>query len=912
MNTKTDIAWYQMPAVEVAQVWQTDMENGLSGEEVARRLASFGANRLEAKKGIAPAALLAKQFTDFMVLVLLVAAAGSAFLGEWLDAVTILAIVGLNAVLGFVQEYRAEKSLQALRRLTAPEARVIRDGEIRGVLAEGIVPGDVLILEAGDRVPADARLVQVAAMEVDEASLTGESVPVPKGALPLSGTAGLGDQRNMVFQGTVVTTGRGRGVVVATGMETQMGQIAGMIEEAGGQETPLGRRLASLGRWLVAISAGVCAVVVFLGLARGLPAYEMFLAGVSLAVAAIPEGLPAIVTVALAIGVQRMSQRHAIVRQLPAVETLGCATCICSDKTGTLTQNKMVVREIALPGRKITVSGDGYIPQGEFHEAGQRLAQDPQLEMLLQVAAVCNNAGLKKDNTTSGGRLRRGQSEGWQVVGDPTEGSLLVAAAKGGFWREDVESRQPRVAEIPFDPERKRMTVVTRRPGRLARAWIKGAPDMVLDLCTGVFTGHGVEPLTERLKADILAQNNALAGQAYRVLALAYRDLPPGFAALEQAGRVEKELVFVGLAGIIDPLRPEAVKAIGTCRAAGIKTVMITGDHELTARAIAIQAGLGAEDLRGLTGAQLDAMDEAELTAAVEKVHVFARVSPHHKLRLVRALRAKGHVVAMTGDGVNDAPAIKEADIGIAMGQSGTEVAREAAALVLADDNFATITAAIEEGRAIYNNIRKFVQYLLACNAGEVLTMMLAMVLGMPIPLLPIQILWMNLVTDGLPAMALGLDRAETNLMRQPPRSPEEGFFARGMAKRILVRGSLICLGTIAVFILALLWSHNNLALARGMAFNTLVFSQLFYVLEISGWSNLSSNRYLLLAVTASVLMQVAVTYWGPLQVLFKTVSLSPIQMTVVVIAAGLWTFLSGLGKLLGAGIGRRVVVVRA
>ncbi|TDA65741.1 MAG: cation-translocating P-type ATPase [Clostridia bacterium] len=901
-----------MPVAEVAQVWQSDAESGLSPEEAARRLASFGANRLRAGQRLAPAILLARQFTDFMVLVLLGAAAVSAFLGEWLDAVTILAIVVLNAVLGFMQEYRAEKSLEALRRLTAPEARVMRAGETQRLPADAIVPGDILVLEAGDRVPADARLVGTVAMEVDESALTGESVPVSKSTAPLPGTAGPGDQRNMVFQGTVVTRGRGRGMVVATGMDTQMGQIAGMIEEAGGQETPLQRRLGVLGRWLVAVCLGVCALVVFLGLARGLPTYQMFLAGVSLAVAAIPEGLPAIVTVALAIGVQRMSRRNAIVRQLPAVETLGCATCICSDKTGTLTQNKMVVREIALPERKIVVSGEGYVPQGDFHEAGRRLDQDPQLEMFLQIAAVCNNAVLKKDNITVGGWLRRKPGPEWQVAGDPTEGALLVAAAKGGFWREDVESREPRAAEIPFDSERKRMTVVTRRPGGMARAWIKGAPDIVLKLCTGVLTSHGVEPLTEARQARILAQNDALAGQAYRVLAMAYRDLPPGFAALDSAGQVEKDLVFVGLAGIIDPLRPETAKAIRVCRTAGIKTVMVTGDHELTARAIAIQAGLGAEELRSLTGMQLEAMSDAELAAAVEEVDVFARVSPHHKLRLVRALRAKGHVVAMTGDGINDAPAIKEADIGVAMGQAGTEVTREAAALVLADDNFATITAAVEEGRAIYNNIRKFVQYLLSCNAGEVLTMMLAMVVGIPVPLLPIQILWMNLVTDGLPAMALGLDRPEMNLMRQPPRSPREGFFAHGMATHILVRGSLICAGTISVFILALLWSHTNLALARSMAFNTLVFSQLFYVLEISGWSNLRSNYYLLLAVTVSVLMQLAVTYWGPLQVLFETVPLSPIQMTMALVAAGLWTLLVGLQKLLVAGIWRRLVVVRA
>lgn len=904
-----NIFWYQMEPAEVLEVWQSDEAHGLDPAEAGRRREVFGPNVLEARRRASPLRLFLRQFTDFMVLVLLGAAGVSALLGEWLDAGTMLAIVFLNAVLGFIQEFRAEKSLEALQRLSAPEVWLRRGGErVRRPVAE-VVPGDIICLEAGDRVGADVRLLEVQGLEVDESALTGESLPASKQVAPIAGEVPVGDQRNMAFQGTVVTRGRGLGVVVATGMATHMGEIAGMIQEAGNEPTPLQKRLAALGKWLVIACAAVCALVAGLGMARGQPLYEMFMAGVSLAVAAIPEGLPAIVTVALAVGVQRMSQRQAIVRRLPAVETLGCATYIASDKTGTLTQNKMVVRRLVFPGREVEVSGEGYVPEGEFREHDRPVQPDPQIGLLLTAAAACNNATLQQVKIVGSGWLRQRGST-WRMDGDPTEGALLVAAAKGGIWRESVESKEPRLAELPFDAERKMMSVISRR-GAGVRAWVKGAPDVVLEACTGYFNGTEVVPLTSSLRAAIRQQNNALATAAYRVLGLAYRDLPPGPADRWTPETVENELVFVGLAAMLDPPRPEAVRAIEVCHRAGIKTAMITGDHQLTAVAIARQMGLARGEIRSLTGREIDALSDEELAELVEDVTVYARVSPQHKLKLVRACAARGHVVAMTGDGVNDAPAVKEAHIGIAMGQSGAEVTKEAAALILGDDNFATITAAIEEGRGIYNNIRKFIQYLISCNVGEVLTMMVAVLWGLPLPLMPIQILWMNLVTDGLPAMALGLDRPEARIMQQPPRSPRESIFAHGLGMRILVRGTLIALSTFFIFILALLWSGNDLLLARTMAFATLVFAQLFYALECSGWGGRLPNPYLLLAVGISAVMQVAVIYWPPLQVLFTTAPLNGVQLLFALTAAGVWTVLAVAGKIVLEPVWRRLVILK-
>ncbi|QGP92968.1 Calcium-transporting ATPase [Neomoorella glycerini] len=924
--------WYQLSPGEALEALQTDAGRGLAELEARRRLGEAGPNQLKAKPKVPPYRIFLAQFQDFMVLVLLAATAVSAFLGETADAITIVAIVVINAILGFVQEYRAERSLEALKEMTAPEARVRRDNEVRRVPARDIVPGDILLLESGDRVAADALLLKAVNLQADEAALTGESVPVHKEPGPLRGTVAVGDRRNMIHQGTVITSGRGEAVVVATGMNTEVGRIAGMLQEVADEDTPLQKRLASLGRWLVLACLAICATVVIIGTMRGEELYGMFLAGVSLAVAAIPEGLPAIVTVCLALGVQKMVQRNAIIRKLPAVETLGCATVICSDKTGTLTQNQMTVRRVWAGGKSLMVSGTGYIPQGEYQDQGRRVAVDGDLKMLLTIAALCNNALLQKAGLTIGGWLRRGNGrekagEGqktgffskmfggrnggsWSISGDPTEGALLVAAAKGGLWRERLEGEEPRVAEIPFDSDRKRMSVICRA-GRGLRAYVKGAPDVILDLCDRILIDGRVLPLDAARRELIRAENEAMAGQALRVLALAYRDLEAGEEIKGET--VEKNLILVGLMGMLDPPRPEAAAAIRVCHQAGIKVVMITGDHQVTARAVARELGLPAGAGQVLNGRELETMNDTELAGVAPEVNVYARVSPHHKLRIVRALKANGHIVAMTGDGVNDAPAIKEADIGIAMGRSGTDVAREAAAMVLADDNFATIVAAVEEGRGIYDNIRKFIRYLLSCNIGEVFTMFVAVISGLPLPLLPIQILWMNLVTDGLPAMALGVDNKEPGLMQRPPHPPGESVFARGLGKGMVVLGLQIGLATLAVFILGLYLGDGDLITARTLAFTTLVMAQLFAVFEcrseyLSPFAvGYFSNPYLVLAVACSVTMQLLVLYIPLLQAVFKTAPLNSFHWGIVLLAAGWRTLLQAISLYLVVPVWRLV-----
>lgn len=903
--------WQTLSAEQTAERLQVDPARGLGEREARARLERVGPNMLERGPDIAMWQMFLNQFKDFMVLVLLAATAISGFLGEWSDAVTISIIVLLNAVLGVVQEYRAERSMEALRELTAPEARVVRDRLERKIPAAELVPGDIVLLEAGDRVPADIRLVQTVDLEAVEATLTGESTPVRKHTRPLDREVGPADAGNMLFMGTVLTRGRGQGIVVATGMATEMGQIAGMIREAEQEPTPLQRRLAQLGKGLVAFCLAVCAVVVVVGILRGEPGYQMFLTGVSLAVAAIPEGLPAIVTVALAIGVQRMIRRNAIIRRLPAVETLGCATFICSDKTGTLTQNEMTVRRVHVAGAELEVTGEGYDPKGKFL-GDERIINGADFTKLMRIAALCNNAVLARNNLSIGGLFRRpGEKKdvSWQVNGDPTEGALLVMAAKAGFWRERLEKKDRRLKELPFDSERKRMTVIYEAGSGKMEALVKGAPDVVLGLCTHYLRDGRPVALDNHTRVAILDANSSMAEGALRVLGFAYRELPHGID-LDRVdpGEVERNLVFVGLAGMLDPPRPAAVSAVHTCRRAGIRVAMITGDHQLTARAVAREMGIAGRDGRALTGEELERMSDDELARVAGDVRVYARVSPRHKLRIVRALKQNGHVVAMTGDGVNDAPAIKEADIGIAMGIAGTDVTREASAMVLADDNFSTIVAAIEEGRGIYENIRKFIRYLLSCNVGEVMVMFLAVLGGLPLPLLPIQILWMNLVTDGLPAMALGVDPIDRGIMRRPPRDPQESIFSHGLGWRILSSGTVIALLTVAVFGLTLAGGHS-LELSRTMAFNTLVFQQLFYVFSCRSEHatirelGLFSNPHLVGAVLLSACLQVAVTYIPFLRPVFHTVPLGLGHWVVVLGAAAL----PSIAGLLLAGLGVRV-----
>ncbi|NIK75730.1 Ca2+-transporting ATPase [Paenibacillus castaneae] len=902
--------WHQMGTSELVDTLVSSPDQGLTPSMAAERLERNGRNELTEGKRVSPVLLFLNQFKDFMVLVLMGATLISGLLGEYLDAITIVAIIVINSVLGFVQEFRAERSLRALKELSAPLAKVIRGGELLTIPAKELVVGDVVYLESGDRIPADVRLLQANSCYVEESALTGESVPVGKHSEAIAEEdLPLGDQRNIGFMGTMLTRGTARGVVIRTGMATEMGKIAGLIQETESMETPLQHRLEQLGKILIVVAVALTIMVVVAGILHGQPAYGMFLAGVSLAVAAIPEGLPAIVTIALALGVQRMIKRKAIVRKLPSVETLGCASVICSDKTGTLTQNKMTVTHVWIGGRKLEVSGEGYEPVGAIHEDGKALdiKHDQSIKRLLQISALCNNAQLiKVEGEETKKRKRKDMPDEWVMKGDPTEGALTVLSAKLGSSAHSLEQLYKREKEFPFDSERKRMSVVVaHQGGRLICT--KGAPDMLMEHCTYVLWDGKVVPFTATLKRKCAEAGELMAQSALRVLGLAYRDLRVGDVC-ETESDAECQLVFVGLTGMIDPPRREVKEAIATCRRAGIKTVMITGDHQLTAEAIAGQLGIMPRGGIAMSGKQLEAMNDEQLDRLVDNIYVYARVSPEHKLRIVKALQRRGHVVAMTGDGVNDAPAIKASDIGIAMGITGTDVSKEASALVLSDDNFSTIVAAIEEGRGIYENIRKFIRYLLASNVGEILVMFLAMMAGLPLPLVPIQILWVNLVTDGLPAMALGVDQAEKDLMQHKPRNAKESIFSRRLGWKIISRGILIGVCTLGAFWITLRNgpdTASHLLKAQTVAFTTLVMAQLIHVFDCRSsrsifHRNPLQNKYLVLAVLSSLLLMLGVVYIEALQPVFKTVPLNFREWCLVFVAAGIPTFLMGIGSVLG------------
>lgn len=854
---------------------ENELHTGLSDKEAGKKLQEHGPNTLTESKKISLFRIFLRQFSDFMVLILLASTAISASMGEMTEAVTIIAIVVLNAILGFIQEYRTEKTLEALKGLAAPTAKVIRNGKCVSIPAEQIVPGDLIILETGDRVPADASLVESNSLQVDESLLTGESVPVEK-AVSRSGNRLYDSSQKAasVYMGTVVTGGRARAVVYATGMNTEMGNIAGLIQNIEEDETPLQKKLKHLGKLIVAGCLIICAIVSITGVLRGEELFNMLLAGISLAVAAVPEGLPAIVTIALALGVQRMLKRNALIRKLPAVETLGCASIICSDKTGTLTENRMTVRKIYAGGRMYEVRGSNG-KSGVFFDsfAGIDPLKQGILKLNLEIGALCNNAEVEQK-----------QKNVWEVTGDPTEGALLVVAAKAGLSRETLDTSWFRIDELPFDSDRKCMSVVCDNHIGETYVFTKGAPDIIINKCTKAYTSKGIVDLTPQMKTEIMKNNNLMAGEALRVLGMAYKKL--GSRSYKNRG-LESELVFAGLTGMIDPPRKEALDAVRKCRMAGIKPVMITGDHKLTATAIAKELEILSKSDKVLTGAELDEMDEKRLEKIAENVGVYARVSPKHKLMIVRVLKKLGHVVAMTGDGVNDAPAVKEADIGVSMGMTGTDVTKEASAMILMDDNFATIVAAVEEGRVIYNNIRKFIRYMLACNIGEVLTMFLGMLIGLPIPLLPIQILWVNLVTDGLPAVALGFDPPGKDIMLQPPRGSRENIFSHGLLNLILFRGVLIGLTTLAVFV-SILYMGNGVESARTGAFATLVLTQLIHVFECKSERRsifeipIFNNMYLIWAVLCSLVMILGVLYIPFLQVIFNTVSLSLTEWMII------------------------------
>ena len=888
--------WHQMPVSDVIVELGTHGEQGLSRQEAAERLARYGPNALQEAPAPTFWQLLWGQFTNFLILILIAASVLSLLLGDVLEAVAILAIVMLNAVIGVVQESRAEGALRALRKLAAPQAEVIRDGERIAVPTEELVPGDLVLLQTGNRVPADIRLTETYNLRIEEASLTGESQPVAKRAEGLvDGAAPLGDRRNMAFMGTTVTSGRGAGVVVATGMHTQIGLIATMIQSYKAEPTPLQRRLDDLGRTLGWIALGVCGLVFLAGWWQGRPLLDMLITAVSLAIAAVPEGLAAVVTVCLALGMQRMVRRHALLRRLPAVEALGSATIICSDKTGTLTQNTMTVTRLYLDGEEVRVTGLGYEPQGEFYRDGRRLdpASEADLLMLLRIGALCNDARLVEGGEENGRRL-------WRILGDPTEGALLVAAAKAGLGPQALAGC-PRVAEVPFTAERKRMTTIHRMGDGQLVAYVKGAPEGVLACSDRLLERGVVRALTAADREQLLTANRQMAAQALRVLGLAYRPLDALPEEVDPS--LEQGLIFVGLQGMIDPPRPEVAPAVALAKQAGIRTVMITGDYPQTAAAVAREIGL----LNGggiLTGADLDRMTEEELVAAAPQTAVYARTSPGHKLRIVEALKRLGHVVAMTGDGVNDAPALKRADIGIAMGITGTDVAKESAAMILTDDNYASIVAAVEEGRTIYNNIRKFVYYLLSCNVGEILVVFLATLLNWPLPLAAIHLLVLNLVTDGAPALALGLEKAEPGIMARPPRPPQEPVIDRWMTRNILLQGIAIALATLGAFRLGMHWHPGDLAAAQTMAFVVLSLSELLraYTARSERYPlfrlGLFGNRALQWAVASSLAIIAAILYVPFLDPVFRTVPLAPTDWAALLPLILLPSAVAELGKL--------------
>ncbi|HEX2850997.1 MAG TPA: HAD-IC family P-type ATPase [Acidimicrobiales bacterium] len=858
---------WEADVADVVARYGTDAERGLTTEESARRLARFGSNELVEQRRTSAVQLFFSQFANTMTLVLAAAAAITVVIREYRDTIVIAVIVVLNSVVGFVQEHRAEEAMAALKRLTAATANTMRDGAVAQVPAAELVPGDLVRLAAGDVVSADLRLIEVHGLRVDEAPLTGESEPTAKTARPLDAERGalVADRRNMAFKGTVVSFGRATGVVVATGMATEIGRIATLLQTHSADATPLQQRLGGLGRRLAAAALAVCAVVFIVGVFTGEPADEMFLTAVSLAVAAIPEGLPAVVTVALALGARRMAARRALVRRLPAVETLGSVTVICSDKTGTLTENRMAVERVWTHAGSYTVSGGGYRPEGEVVPAPGTVSPDPSLTRLAEVAVACNDATLHAP--------REGIE--WTITGDPTEGALLAFAPKLGVEQREIEAGRPRVAEIAFDAGRRRMLTVHRA----ADGWwvaVKGAPGALAPL---------VSPADAEDLANALAAADSLAAGGYRVIALAERWVD---AVPEPLDDIERDLHLVGLVGIADPPRAEAAAAIATCRAAGITPVMITGDHPATAEAVARRLGLLDGASSAVTGHDLDAMGDDELAGRVERVSVYARTTPEQKLRIVEAWKRQGAIVAMTGDGVNDAPALRRADIGVAMGITGTDVSKEAGDMVLADDNFATIVGAVEEGRRIYDNVRRFVRYMLATNSGEVWVMFLAPLLGLPLPLLPAQILWINLVTDGPPAVALGLEPAEPDTMTRPPRPASESILGRGLWQHALWIGLLMAGVSLAVQVLARAAGWPE----RTMVFTTLAFLQLGNALAVRSERHsavhlgLRSNPWLMYAVALGVGAQLAAVYAPGVRSLFDTTPLTAVQLAVVLVAS--------------------------
>lgn len=893
--------WYKMSVPQVCKELSVNPETGITTEEALKRLERYGYNELKEKEKETLIQKIINQLKDFLIIILIVASIVSAFMGETIDAIVIIAIVIINAALGVIQEGKAEKALEALKKMSAPNARVLRDGKIETIPARELVPGDVLQIETGDILPADIRIIQAFNLKIEESSLTGESVPVDKYASDMPDTdVGLGDRTNMGYMSTIVSYGHGRGIVVGTGHNTEIGTIADKIQEIDDEETPLQQKLEQLGKFLGVVCLGVCIIVFIVGLLReeritkeGV--VDMFMVAVSLAVAAIPEGLPAVVTIVLALGMKRMVDRNAIVRKLLAVETLGCVDVICSDKTGTLTQNEMTVVRAYSGDRMYKVSGSGYNPQGEFcYIDGETpvLELPGELKLMLTIGVLCNDSVLQKN-----------PEEQWCILGDPTEGALIVAGAKGGLSYEKLKEEHPRIQEIPFESERKMMTTFHEGILDTLSSLTKGAPDIVLERCSHILINGHEEELTDLYREKIRNANSSLASSALRVLAFAYRR----FEVMPQnidTQSIETNMVFVGLMGMIDPARVEAKKAIKVCRTAGIKPVMITGDYKDTAVAIAKDLGLMQPGDGVLTGRELDSLNDDGLLECVENISVYARVSPEHKVRIVDALKRKGHVASMTGDGVNDAMALKKADIGVAMGITGTDVAKGTADIVLTDDNFSSIVSAVEEGRIIYSNIRKFVFFLLSCNVGEILIVFLSMLAGLPVPLVPIQLLWLNLITDSFPALALGTEKGDKDIMTLKPRNVNTPIVDKKMISGIAVQSTALVIAVLGAYLVGLCrypdYKDNiaHLSFARTYAFTTLIFAELlrayssrserFTIFKIGFFT----NKIMVWASVLSFVMLLAVIYIPFTRPIFETTILS-IRDWVVILLFSLIPFAS-------------------
>jgi Ca2+-transporting ATPase len=865
MDNHTDTQahhWHTLSVDEVAQRLKTNHKTGLTSAKVAERIARHGPNALQKTSRRSPWRMLLDQFTEFMILVLIGAAIISGFVGDLGDTIFIIVIVILNAVVGFVQEFHAERAMAALKRMSEASARVLRDGQVETINASELVPGDIVLLEAGNVVPADFRLIEAAQLRIDESALTGESVAVEKQIHQLSLVdAPLGDKTCLAYKGTIVTYGRGRGMVIATGMHSELGKIASLLSEDDDSKTPLQKRLAGFGKRLSLAALAICVLVFVIGIMRGEPLLLMFMTAVSLAVAAIPETLPTVVTISLALGAHKMVKQHALIQSLPAVETLGSVTFICSDKTGTLTQNKMHVTTLYADG----IDADSERCKTFKIERASVENKSSPWPILFHALALSNDAHLDADG---------------KIQGEPTEAAFLRAAQEAGWEKALLEQNVPRLKELPFDSERKRMTTFHRTANGVI-AYTKGSPEALVSQCTHMLKSNGEQAIDQ---AALLQQAEAMAANGLRVLAFAYRnwDILPDS---EQPDQLECDLVFLGLAGLIDPPRNEAKEAVSLCKSAGITPVMITGDHPATARAIAYQLGILADsDGRVMTGAELANLDQRTFEAEVELVRVYARVDPAQKIKIVRALQDKGEVVAMTGDGVNDAPALRAADIGIAMGKGGTDVAREASRMVLLDDNFATIVNAIRYGRHLYDNIRKFVRYTVTTNSSEVLTIFLAPFLGLPIPLLPTHILWINLVTDGLPALALAAEPAERGVMQRPPRPPQESLFSHGMWQHMMWAGLLIA----SLTLLAQAWAYHTGSLHwQTMAFTMITLSQLGHAMAIRSEKEslfsmgIFSNKPLAIAVVVTFMLQMATIYVPAFNPIFKTEPLSMSELAI-------------------------------